>query len=128
MAENTLEAAIVDMRNGFHNWACFKAHQCGEFAVKALLRSIGKPAYGHSIYKFLVLLREEGFSVGEELIRKAKTLDQYYTPTRYPDIWPEGTPYEFYSEDDSQRAISFCREILEWVKNTWKELSKKEKK
>ena len=52
MAEYTLRSASKDLEGGFYSWACFKAYQCGDYAVKALLRGLGSPAYGRSILSY----------------------------------------------------------------------------
>ena len=57
-AERTLISAQGDSKRGDYNWACFKAQQAAEFAVKAILRGLGFPSYGQSIYKLLTLLKE----------------------------------------------------------------------
>ncbi len=126
MAEYTIELATYYLKNKFYSWACFKDHQAGEFAIKALLRGLGKPIYGHSIYKFLEHLRSIDINVPGDLISKAKTLDQYYTPTGYPNVWVEEAPYEFYSREDAERAIKFTSIIIEWVRKQWEILSKKD--
>lgn len=128
MAKQTLNSARLDMDMGYFNWACFKAHQAAELAVKALARGIGKSVYGHSVHKIIEKLISFSFEAPKELLSKAKTLDQYYIPTRYPDAWVEGAPFEYYTSEDSNRAIKYCEKILEWVEETWKELLQKEKK
>ena len=127
MAVKTRKSAMQDLRGEFYNWACFKAHQCAELAVKALMRGMGRHVYGHSVYKLLEELKKIGFNVSHDLISRAKTLDQYYVPTRYPDAWVEGSPYEYYSEEDASKALDSCTSILNWVEENWKILLMKEK-
>lgn len=52
-ATNTLESGRGDMERGDHNWACFKAQQAAEPAVKSLLHGLGRPTYGHSVARLL---------------------------------------------------------------------------
>ena len=33
-------------------------------------------------------------------------LDRQYIPTRYPDVYPEGSPYEFYTEKNTDGCIN----------------------
>jgi HEPN domain-containing protein len=42
-------------------------------------------------------------------------LDNFYIPTRYPDSYPEGSPFEHYGPLQSQEAIRHARAILEFV-------------
>jgi len=83
MVKKTIDSSRGDLERGDYNWACFKAQQSAEFAVKALLHGLGLEAYGHSISSLLLKLpRELSPSI---IMQEAKTLDKYYVPTRYPN-------------------------------------------
>jgi len=114
-AEYTLKSAESDMRAGFYSWACFKAQQAGEYAVKALLYGMGIMAYGHSIKKLLDVLSQR-IDVPSELFNRARLLDRHYIPPRYPDAYIEGSPYEYYGENDAREAINSAREIVEFIR------------
>ncbi len=114
-AEYTLRSAENDMKAGFYSWACFKAQQAGEYAVKALLYGMGVMTYGHSIKKLLDVLSRKA-DVPEELFNKARLLDRHYIPPRYPDAYIEGSPYEYYGENDAREAINAAREIIEFIR------------
>lgn len=124
-AKHTLRSAMRDMEGRDYNWACFKAHQAAEFALKGLLRGIGSPKYGHSVYQLLEGISGEGIDVPERLILMGKTLDQFYIPTRYVNAWAQGMPYQYYSLEDAKRAIKYSSEILSWVREKWLELLRK---
>mgnify|MGYP000312404807 CR=1 FL=1 len=97
-ARATLKSAEGDLERGDYNWACFKAQQAAEFAIKALLHGLGLPAYGHSISKLLTKLPRD-LAPQRDLIQAAKTLDKYYVPTRYVNAWAEGTPEDYRGRD-----------------------------
>ena len=121
MAERTLASAVRDMEAGDYNWACFKAHQAGEYAVKALLYGIGRPARGHSITR---LLRELSHlvTISDEVVEDAALLDKFYVPTRYVDAWVEGAPYEYYTRRDAEAAVAAARRLLEFARGLWMRL------
>ena len=123
-AKLTLRSALRDSEAGDHNWACFKAHQAAEKALKALLWGIGEPAYGHSLKALAERVREVGLEAPSWLIRAATRLSGYYTPTRYPDVWSEGIPEEYYTEEEAGEAIALARRIVEWVEEVWRRLSR----
>jgi len=52
-----------------------------------------------------------------QLVEKARVLDSYYIPPRYPNSHPEGPPYEHYGELQSEEAIRYASEILEFVRS-----------
>ncbi len=109
-----LEQAKDSKNAGRHEWACFAAHQAGKKAVKALHLYLGQEAWGHVIAK---LLKELPESTSEELVDKARMLDTFYIPTRYPNSHPEGPPFEHYGELQSEEAIKYASEIIEFVRN-----------
>lgn len=122
-SRGTLSSARGDLERGDYNWACFKAHQAAEFAVKALLHGLGLPAYGHSVSALLSKAPRE-LKAGEELIHAAKTLDKYYVPTRYPNAWAEGIPEDYYTAEDASQAIEYAGEISGWVEASWRLLKR----
>ncbi|MFA0783165.1 HEPN domain-containing protein [Fervidibacter sacchari] len=109
-----LEQAEDSRRANRHNWACFAAQQAAEKAVKALHLHLGQEARGHVIARLLRELPPE-VSVPNELIERARVLDNFYIPTRYPDSHPEGAPFEHYGPIQSEEAIRYAREIVEFV-------------
>jgi len=111
-AERDLEHARSSREEGRHEWACFAAHQAAEKAVKALHLSVGQEAWGHVIAR---LLQELPSPPATDLVEKAKILDNFYVPTRYPNGHPEGAPFEHYGPLHSEAAISYAREILDFV-------------
>ena len=119
-ALGTVRSAEGDLERGDYNWACFKAHQSAEFAVKALLRRLGLGAYGHSVSALLTAapLQLKALNV----LQQAKTLDKYYVPTRYPNAWAEGSPADYYTREDAMQAIEYARSIIRWVEEAWRSL------
>jgi len=114
-AQRDLEQAEDSRRAGRHEWACFAAQQAAEKAVKALHLSLGQEAWGHMVAR---LLRElpARVTAPEELIEKAQTLDAFYIPPRYPNSHPEGAPFEHYGPLQSNEAIRYAREIVDFVR------------
>jgi len=122
-ARDWLGQAVRDMdqaedsrRAGRHEWACFAAQQAAEKAVKALHLSLGQEAWGHVVAR---LLRElpEAVRLPEGIADKARVLDAYYIPPRYPNSHPEGAPFEHYGSLQSEEAIRYAREIVEFVRS-----------
>jgi len=114
-AERDLEPARDSRDAARHEWACFAAQQAAERAVVALHLSVGQDAWGHAIAR---LLRElpPGAGAPEDLFDKARVLDAYYIPARYPNGHPEGAPFEHYGPLQSGEAIRYAGEILEFVR------------
>jgi HEPN domain-containing protein len=112
-AERDLEQAVASQRDGRHEWACFAAQQAAEKGVKALHLQRGQEAWGHVVAR---LLSELPLSVSSDLVEKGKVLDNLYVPTRYANGHPEGPPYEHYGPLQSDEAIRYAREILNFVR------------
>jgi len=115
-AMRDLEQAEDSRRAGRHEWACFAAQQAAEKAVKALHLHLGQEAWGHVVARLLQELPETTFVPGE-LVEKGRVLDSFYIPPRYPNSHPEGAPFEHYGPLQSEEAIRYAREILEFTRS-----------
>ncbi len=113
-AERDLEQAEASREDDRHEWACFAAHQAAEKALKALHLFTGQEACGHVVAR---LLSELQVPYNKELVDKARVLDSFYVPTRYPNGHPEGAPFEHYGELQSGEAIRYAGEIIEFVRS-----------
>jgi HEPN domain-containing protein len=114
-AERTLNSAKNDQLKEDHNWACFKAQQSAEFAMKAVLHGSGIPAFGHSV-KILAETVATLSSPPRFDYECLTTLDKYYIPTRYADAFDQGSPFAYYTERDSERALECAYAILTVIK------------
>jgi HEPN domain-containing protein len=111
-AERDLEQARSSRSEQRHEWACFAAQQGAEKAVKALHLHLGQEAWGHVVAR---LLRELPARVDELLIDKGRVLDNFYVPTRHANGHPEGSPFEHYGPLQSEEAIRYAGEIIDFV-------------
>lgn len=112
-AERDLAHAKLSLEHKDYEWACFASHQAAEKALKALHLHFKQEAWGHSLLKILLELPIE---VPEELLEIAKILDLYYIPTRYPNGFPEGAPFEHFTKKQAEEAINYASEVLEFVR------------
>jgi len=125
-ALRTIDSAKRDLDGGDYNWSCFKSHQAVEKALKAVLWGVGKPRVGHSLIHLLSYLKEDiGVEVPEDISNACIVLSKYYTPTRYPDVWSEGIPEEYYSKREAEEAIKLAIHVIEWVRELWRRLLRK---
>jgi HEPN domain-containing protein len=115
-AERDLEQARASREAGRHEWACFASHQAAEKAVRALHLRMGQEAWGHVVARLLAELPDE-VSAGDELVERARVLDNSYVPSRYPNGHPEGAPFEHYGSLQSEQAIDHAGQILEFVRS-----------
>lgn len=113
-AERDLEQARASRKQDRHEWACFAAQQAAEKAVKALHLTKGQEAWGHMV---AFLLQELPGEMDSTLIEKGRVLDNFYVGTRYPDSHPSGSPFEHYGPLQSEDALSYASEILEFVRS-----------
>ena len=114
-AERTLASAERDRSAGDHNWACFKAEQAAQFALKGLLRALGKEAFGHSLLRLLDTLEDCSVAVPEEVRAAARALEADYIPSRYPDVYPSGAPGDFFDAARAGAALENARRVLSFT-------------
>jgi len=117
----TLESAKKDTD---FNWACFKAEQASQLAVKAYLILIGKSYFGHDL---ITLLKKTELQLDNEILQCANFLAKIYIPSRYPDALPESvSPHEVYDENDKRKAIECALKIIKLVEEAGENLRRKE--
>lgn len=114
-AERDLAQAEDSRRAGRHEWACFAAQQAAEKAVKALHLRLGQEARGHVVARLLGELPELA-AAPQDLIEKARVLDTFYIPARYPNSHAAGAPFEHYGPLQSEEALRYAGEILAFVR------------
>lgn len=115
-AKRDYEKAVLDFEHGFHEWCCFTAQQAGEKALKALYYRFNQSVRGHSLVRMLEGLALQ-MTIPEELYHSARVLDRYYREARYPNGFPEGSPFEFFDQKIAQEALNASRAILEFCEN-----------
>lgn len=120
--EDWLRQAIRDLghakhslNSGDYEWACFAAQQSAEKGLKALFLKNNRSAWGHSVAGLLQELHGI-YDVERSLIDAGKELDKHYIPPRYPNSYPEGAPYDYYTKAEAERAIAHTEQILEFCK------------
>lgn len=111
-SENDMLWAEHSNAGGFFAQTCFIAQQAGEKALKALCFHRGYDVVRtHSLLQIV-----QALDVRETLEKFAKELDLYYISGRYPDAFPAGAPFEFFTSEQADRALDAARAILAAVK------------
>ncbi len=111
--EHDLDHARRSRAAGDHDWACFAAQQAAEQAVKALHLAHGQEAWGHSVLRLLEALPEP---VADPLVERARSLDAFYVPARYPNGHVTGSSFEYYGPFQSEQALGHAADIVEFVR------------
>lgn len=117
-AERDLELARSGAREGFYEHTCFLAQQAAEKAVKGVCQASKAEAWGHMISR---LLRDLAPTVQtpDDIMDAAKSLDQHYILSRYPNGFESGIPGDYYTAQDAEgattraeRIIAFCKQHI----------------
>ena len=112
-AEDDLLWAKDTMEGKRYAQACFTAQQVGEKALKALALRLGYDSIrSHSLREIA-----EALDINGDIADMAKRLDLYYISARYPDAFPSGAPFEFFTRDQAEEAVSFAEKIVESVRS-----------
>lgn len=112
------QRALLDLRYGYYEWACFTLQQSADKVIKALGLTRGIMLWGHSLTEMLQQLRP-GVEVPEEVVDRARLLDLYYISPRYPNGFASGKPADYFTEaqarealDAADQVIGFCEGLL----------------
>jgi HEPN domain-containing protein len=115
-AQHDLEHARHSLEGGDYEWACFAAQQAAEKALKALYQKAGAEAWGHSVFALLESLPEP-FAADTALEESGKELDKHYIPARYPNSYPQGSPDEYYTRAEAERAAALAGRVLRFCES-----------
>jgi HEPN domain-containing protein len=108
-AENDFLWAKDSLERAYWSQICFTAQQIAKKSLKAIAMHRGAlEVKSHSLVMIAAALDENG-----ELERMGKRLDQYYISARYPDAFAEGSPYQYFSEEQAREALGFARAFLD---------------
>ncbi len=120
-AEADLKTAQDCLRDGNYYASAFFSQQLAEKGLKGILYSQGfRALITHSV----VDLIEECSKFGgkfRQFIDFAKELDRHYIASRYPNFYPSGAPYRYYTEEMAKTCLSYATLILAEVKKYLKE-------
>jgi HEPN domain-containing protein len=112
-AKRDLENAEYELKGGFFEWSCFLSQQAAEKAIKAVFQRIHAEAFGNSVSVLLEKL-PRAIKPAKSMIDMARELDRAYVAARYPNEYPEGAPYEFYTKEEATRLLKYAKEIVEY--------------
>ncbi len=60
--------------------------------------------------------------VPKEILYFAMELDRNYIAPSCPDAYPEGSPFEYYSEDIAKELIEYAEKIIKFIEGVADEL------
>ncbi|HAF70315.1 MAG: HEPN domain protein [Acetothermia bacterium 64_32] len=115
-AEADIKTARDCLKDGNFYASAFFSQQAAEKALKGFLYAQGYRALiTHSVVELLEESAkfDEGF---QGLLDYGKELDRHYIGSRYPNFYPSGAPYKFYTQEVAERCLSYAESILGKVK------------
>jgi len=115
-ANADLKTAKDCLNDGNYYASAFFSQQSAEKALKGFLYSKGfRALVTHSVTELL----EESAKLESSfqgLTDYGKELDRHYIGSRYPNFYPSGAPYKYYTKEMAGRCLSYAESILEEVK------------
>lgn len=105
------ERALLDLRYGYYEWACFTCRHAAEKVLRALGLVQGVTLWGRSLTEMLKRL-EVCLDVPEEVRDQARRLDFYYIPPRYPNGFASGKPADYFTEPQAREALDAADRIV----------------
>jgi HEPN domain-containing protein len=107
------ERALIDVQYGYYEWACFTLQQSAEKVIKAMGLARGLTLWGHSLTEMLKLIGQEtGIEVPAAILDRARLLDLYYIPPRYPNGFASGKPADYFTEAQAREALDAADQII----------------
>lgn len=96
--------------------SAFFAQQSAEKALKGFLYSKGfRALITHSVLDLIeeASKSEEPF---KEFVDYGRELDKHYIGSRYPNFYPSGAPYRYYTKEVASKCVNYAELILGEVK------------
>jgi HEPN domain-containing protein len=123
-AKDDILWAQSSLDDGFYSPTCFVSQQIAEKALKALVFSLQKnftPAEikerrTHNL-NILIKIINKNISIPKRIKYFSENLNEFYLPTRYPDI-PD--PVGNYTKKVALEALKKAREIVKFVETEFK--------
>jgi len=115
-AEADLKTAKDCLKDGNYYASSFFAQQVAEKALKGFLYSKGLRALvTHSVLDLIdeASRFENRFN---EFADFARELDRHYIGSRYPNAYPSGAPYRYYTIEVAEKCVNYAELILAEVK------------
>lgn len=115
-AEADLKTAKDCIEDGNYYATAFFSQQSAEKALKGFLYSKGfRAIITHSVVELL----EESSKTEKsfrEFIDHGKELDRHYIGSRYPNFYPKGPAYKYYTKEMAKKCSNYAELILKEVK------------
>lgn len=95
--------------------SAFFSQQSAEKALKGFLYSKGfRALITHSVTELLEETSKHK-NVFKKFIDQGKELDRHYIGSRYPNFYPKGPAYKYYTEEIAKRCVNYAESILKEV-------------
>jgi HEPN domain-containing protein len=115
-AERDLAASKVLNEAGLYPYVCYHAQQAVEKALKGWLVHIGQRVPKIHNLRKLADLNEQIRSTLEPHHDALVFLNQFYSPVRYPDLFPGTLAERLPDKADAERAVQRAEEVVNVVK------------
>lgn len=115
-AEADLKTSLDCTKAENYYASAFFAQQVAEKALKGFLYSKGfRALVTHSVTELLEKSAELEKSF-QEFTDYGKELDRHYIGSRYPNFYPAGAPYKYYTKEVAERCANYAELILKEAK------------
>ncbi|MFQ6126990.1 MAG: HEPN domain-containing protein, partial [Candidatus Heimdallarchaeota archaeon] len=96
--------------------SAFFAQQSAEKALKGFLYVKGfRALITHSVTELLEESSNHDTTF-KQFIDQGKELDRHYIGSRYPNFYPRGPAYKYYTEEIAKKCLSYAESILNNVR------------
>ncbi|MEM3442994.1 MAG: HEPN domain-containing protein [Candidatus Bathyarchaeia archaeon] len=114
-AEADLKTAKDCKKDKNYYASAFFSQQSAEKALKGFLYSKGYRALiTHSVTELLEESAKHA-AVFKTFVDYGKALDRHYIGARYPNFYPKGPAYKYYTEEMAKKCLSYAELILKEV-------------
>ncbi len=113
-SEELVKIADLLMDKGRFSWSCFTSQQAATAALKAILFKMEEPTFGDNLIALLRTVKEN-IAIPDDVKDACHHINDYFKTSRDLENKPEGTPLNYFSLEESQKAKSDALTVIRFA-------------
>ena len=113
-SQELIDIADLLMDRGRYSWSCFTSQQASTAALKAVLSINNKSTFGDNLIALLRIINEF-HEIPKDVKEACHYVNDFFTKSRDLENEPDGTPHNYFTLEDAQKAKLSALTILRFA-------------
>lgn len=120
LIKEDLKTADVSLREKIFSSSCFHSQQVAEKSLKLLMAYQGKEILKSHDLLFLFERTVKLYPMLAKFRKGLQFLNQFYVPTRYPEVLPGSLPEGLPGKEDATKALKIAHLLVSFIEKVIK--------